>query len=279
MSSQTFIGYHHGTGFVHQLSATSKLLFFLVVSILAMITYDTRLIAFIALFSLALFRLSGIRYKQVSFVLWLTVIFALMNAFMVHLFAPNYGVELYGAETVLVSGLGHYSVTSQQAFYLCNLLLKYFCTVPLALVFLMTTHPSQFASSLNQIGVSYKVAYAVSLTMRYIPDIQEEFYIVRMSQEARGLELSKKGKLLERIKGNLSLVVPLIFSSLERINTISTAMELRRFGKNKKRTWYTYQPLKKIDYAVLAMILMLSLVTISLFFINGGRFYNPWKTN
>lgn len=279
MSSQTFIGYHHGTGFVHQLSATSKLLFFLVVSILAMMTYDTRLIVFIALFSLALFRLSGIRYKQVSFVLWLTVIFALMNAFMVHLFAPNYGAELYGAETVLVSGLGHYSVTSQQAFYLCNLLLKYFCTVPLALVFLMTTHPSQFASSLNQIGVSYKVAYAVSLTMRYIPDIQEEFYTIRMSQEARGLELSKEGKLLERIKGNLSLVVPLIFSSLERINTISTAMELRRFGKNKKRTWYTYQPLKKIDYAVLAMIAILSLVTISLFFINGGRFYNPWKIN
>lgn len=44
--------------------------------------------------------------------------------------------------------------------------------------FLMTTHPSQFASSLNKIGVSYKVAYAVSLTMRYIPDIQEEFYTI-----------------------------------------------------------------------------------------------------
>ncbi|WP_161943043.1 energy-coupling factor transporter transmembrane component T family protein, partial [Streptococcus suis] len=104
-------------------------------------------------------------------------------------------------ETVLISGLGPYSLTSQQLFYLVNLLLKYFCTVPLALVFLMTTHPSQFASSLNQIGVSYKVAYAVSLTMRYIPDIQEEFYTIRMSQEARGLELSQKGKLMDRIKG------------------------------------------------------------------------------
>lgn len=53
---------------------------------------------------------------------------------------------------------------------------------------------------------------------------------------------------MDRIKGNLSLVIPLIFSSLERIDTISTAMELRRFGKNKKRTWYTYQPLKQMDY-------------------------------
>ncbi len=235
MSQQKLIGYHPGTGFIHSLSAVSKLLFFLIVSILAMITYDTRLILFIAVFSLALFKMSGIRYKEISLVLILTIIFAAMNALMVHLFAPRYGVELYGADTPLLSGLGVYSLTSQQAFYLVNLLLKYFCTVPLAIIFLMTTHPSQFASSLNQIGVSYKVAYAVSLTMRYIPDIQEEFYTIRMSQEARGLELSKKGKLMDRIKGNLSLVIPLIFSSLERIDTISTAMELRRFGKNKKK--------------------------------------------
>ncbi|HEM5292897.1 TPA: energy-coupling factor transporter transmembrane protein EcfT [Streptococcus suis] len=277
MSQQKLIGYHPGTGFIHSLSAVSKLLFFLIVSILAMITYDTRLILFIAVFSLALFKMSGIRYKEISLVLILTIIFAAMNALMVHLFAPRYGVELYGADTPLLSGLGVYSLTSQQAFYLVNLLLKYFCTVPLAIIFLMTTHPSQFASSLNQIGVSYKVAYAVSLTMRYIPDIQEEFYTIRMSQEARGLELSRKGRLMDRIKGNLSLVIPLIFSSLERIDTISTAMELRRFGKNKKRTWYTQQPLQRIDYAVLLFILALVVVTIHLFFVNQGRFYNPWR--
>ncbi|MGO0067004.1 energy-coupling factor transporter transmembrane component T family protein [Streptococcus suis] len=277
MSQQKLIGYHPGTGFIHSLSAVSKLLFFLIVSILAMITYDTRLILFIAVFSLALFKMSGIRYKEISLVLILTIIFAAMNALMVHLFAPRYGVELYGSDTPLLSGLGVYSLTSQQAFYLVNLLLKYFCTVPLAIIFLMTTHPSQFASSLNQIGVSYKVAYAVSLTMRYIPDIQEEFYTIRMSQEARGLELSRKGKLMDRIKGNLSLVIPLIFSSLERIDTISTAMELRRFGKNKKRTWYTQQPLQRIDYAVLLFILALVVVTIYLFFVNQGRFYNPWR--
>lgn len=277
MSQQHLIGYHKGRGIIYDLSAVTKLLFFLIVTIIAMVTYDTRLIAFIALFSLALFKLSGIRYKDVSLVLLFTIVFALLNALMVHLFAPRYGVELYGAETVILSGFGSYSLTSQQFFYLFNLLLKYFCTVPLALVFLMTTHPSQFASSLNQIGVSYKVAYAVSLTMRYIPDIQEEFYTIRMSQEARGLELSKKGKLMDRIKGNLALVIPLIFGSLERIDTISTAMELRRFGKNKKRTWYSYQALQSIDYLVLALIFVLILITIGLLFVNGGRFYNPWR--
>ena len=49
-----------------------------------------------------------------------------------------------------------------------------------------------------------------------------------MSQEARGQELSQKAKLSQR-KGNLQIIIPLIFSSLERINTIATAMELRAF--------------------------------------------------
>lgn len=193
MNRQSLIGYRNGQGFIYNLSAVSKLLFFLAFSVVAMVTYDTRLILCIAVFSLSLFKLSGIRYRDVSFVLLFTTVFALLNALMVYLFAPTYGVTLYGAETVLWSGFGTYSITSQQLFYLLNLLLKYFCTVPVALIFLMTTHPSQFASSLNKIGVSYKVAYAVNLTMRYIPDIQEEFYTIRMSQEARGLELSKKG--------------------------------------------------------------------------------------
>ncbi len=277
MKSMNIIGYRAGSGFIYDVSAVSKLVFFLIVSIAAMITYDTRLIFLIATLSLFLFKWSHIRLKDISFILIVTTIFALMNAVMVYLFAPEYGVELYGARTVVWSGIGIYTLTSQELFYLLNLLLKYFCTIPLAVIFLMTTHPSQFASSLNQLGLSYKVAYSVSLTMRYIPDIQEEFYTIRMSQEARGIELSKKGKLLERIKGNLALVIPLIFSSLSRIDTISTAMELRRFGKNKKRTWYTYQALGKKDYQVLFLAVSILLLTGGLFIINGGRFYNPWK--
>jgi len=141
----------------------------------------------------------------------------------------------------------------------------------------MTTHPSQFASSLHQLGISYKIAYAVSLTLRYIPDLQEEFFLIRMSQEARGQELSKKAKLTQRVKGNLQIIIPLIFSSLERINTIATAMELRRFGKNKKRTWYTYQALTQRDMLVLTLAVAFLLLCFALFVVNHGRFYNPWR--
>lgn len=271
------IGYHARTGFVHSLSGASKLLFFILVSVAAMISYDTRLLLVIAILSLSLFRLSGIRLRDVSFVLVFAGVFAILNILMVYLFAPQYGQDIYGSSTVLLDGLGIYNISLQELFYLFNLCLKYLCTIPLAVIFLMTTHPSQFASSLNQIGIPYKIAYSVSLTLRYIPDLQEEFYLIKMSQEARGLELSSKAKLSQRIKGNLQIIIPLIFSSLERIETIATAMELRRFGKNKKRTWYTYQAFTKLDILVITLSLAFLLISLGLFFINHGRFYNPWR--
>ena len=271
------VGYHAGTSFLHRLSGASKLLFLLFVSLAAMLSYDTRLLLVIGLGALALFATSGIRLKDISFVLSFALAFALLNVLMVYLFAPQYGVEIYGVKTVLLDGLGAYSITAQELFYLFNLTLKYVCTIPLALIFLMTTHPSQFASSLNQIGVSYKIAYSVSLTLRYIPDVQEEYQIIKLSQEARGLELSKKANFVQRVKGNLQMISPLIFSSLERIETISTAMELRRFGKNKKRTWYTYQEMTTRDYLIILGSIFMVVLSIVLIWVNQGRFYNPWR--
>ena len=275
-NQQKLIGYHAGKTLLHALSGASKLIFFILVSVAAMMSYDTRFLLLVALASLMLFRVSEIRLKDISFVLAFAGTFAGLNILMVYLFAPQYGVEIYGAKNLLWTGWGAYNLTLQELFYLLNLLLKYFSTIPLAVIFLMTTHPSQFASSLNQIGLSYKIAYAVSLTLRYIPDLQEEFYLIKMSQEARGQELSKKAPLSKRVKGNLQIVIPLIFSSLERINTIATAMELRRFGKNKKRTWYTQQAFGKLDKLVIVVSVLLLALSLLLFVVNQGRFYNPW---
>jgi len=275
-NQQKLIGYHAGKTFLHALSGASKLIFFILVSVAAMMSYDTRFLLLVALASLMLFRVSEIRLKDISFVLAFAGTFAALNILMVYLFAPQYGVEIYGAKNLLWTGWGAYNLTLQELVYLLNLLLKYFSTIPLAVIFLMTTHPSQFASSLNQIGLSYKIAYAVSLTLRYIPDLQEEFYLIKMSQEARGQELSKKAPLSKRVKGNLQIVIPLIFSSLERINTIATAMELRRFGKNKKRTWYTQQVFSKLDKLVIVVSVLLLALSLLLFLVNQGRFYNPW---
>lgn len=274
--SNRLLGYQPGQGFFYQLSGTSKLLFFILVSISVMTSYDTRFLLFVGLASLVLFKKANIKWKDVSFVFVFVGFFAFLNVIMIYLFAPAYGVDLYGSKTMLYDGPGSYDITLEELFYLFNVAVKYVSTLPLAVIFLLTTHPSQFASSLNQLGLPYRFAYAVSLTLRYIPDLQEDLGTIRKAQEARGLELSKKASLLTRIKGNIQIITPLIFSSLERIETISTAMELRRFGRYKKRTWYQAKAWSQKDTILVLISLLVVVIAIALFYVNGGRFYNPF---
>lgn len=277
MENNQTLGYHPGETILHHLNATAKLIFLLLVSIACMTTYDTRFLIVISILSLAMFKVANVKWYQVSFVIKFIVFFSILNLLAVYIFQPEYGVQLYGTRHVIFAGWGRFTLTQEQLFYLFNLVLKYFCTIPVTLIFLFTTNPSSFASSLNKIGVSYKVSYAVALALRYIPDIQEDFQNISQAQQARGFEMSKKGKLMQRAKGTAQIVLPLIFSSLDRIEIISTAMELRRFGQKKKRTWYVDQPFQMKDYLLIALSILLVLITIALFHVNGGRFYNPFK--
>ncbi|MGM0240541.1 energy-coupling factor transporter transmembrane component T family protein [Enterococcus sp. AZ103] len=277
MENNQTLGYHPGETMLHHLNATAKLIFLLLVSIACMTTYDTRFLIVISILSLAMFKVANVKWYQVSFVIKFIVFFSILNLLAVYIFQPEYGVQLYGTRHVIFAGWGRFTLTQEQLFYLFNLVLKYFCTIPVTLIFLFTTNPSSFASSLNKIGVSYKVSYAVALALRYIPDIQEDFQNISQAQQARGFEMSKKGKLMQRAKGTAQIVLPLIFSSLDRIEIISTAMELRRFGQKKKRTWYVDQPFQMKDYLLIALSILLVLITIALFHVNGGRFYNPFK--
>ncbi|MGX7419317.1 energy-coupling factor transporter transmembrane component T family protein [Carnobacterium gallinarum] len=276
MSDQQLLGYIPDQTPIHRLNGASKLIALILLSVAIMTTYDTRFLLFMSVFSIFLFRVSKIRWRQISFVMKFILFFSLLNLLAVYLFAPEYGVDLYGSRTVLLEGIGRYSITSEQLFYEFNLILKYFCTVPLAIIFLLTTNPSEFASSLNRLGLSYKISYAVALALRYIPDVQEDFFSISQAQQARGFEMSKKGKPIARLKGTSRIVLPLIFSSLERIDVISTAMELRRFGKNKKRTWYTQRPYHKLDYIAIGLVILLTVLSFALIYLNGSRFYNPF---
>lgn len=276
MNEHQTLGYHPDNTMIHRLNATAKLVFLLLVSVACMTTYDTRYLLIVSVFSLVLFKLANIKWHQISFVMKFIFFFSLLNLSAVYIFEPEYGVHLYGSRHLIFEGIGRFTLTQEQLFYLFNLVLKYFCTIPLALVFLLTTNPSSFAASLNKIGLSYKISYAVSLALRYIPDIQEDFFSISQAQQARGFEMSKKGKLSQRLKGTGQIVLPLIFSSLDRIETISTAMELRRFGQKKKRTWYVDQPFKSKDYLLMLSSVLLFALSLLLFRVNGGRFYNPF---
>lgn len=261
---------------IHKLTGATKLIVFLLWAMAAMITYDTRLLLGMIIIGLLIFKMSKIEFKEISFVLYFILIFLLLNTIMIFVFSPEEGVKIYGNRTVLFHLVGPYNVTLEQLFYELNVVLKYFATIPMALLFILTTDPSEFAASLNRLGINYKAAYSVSIALRYIPDIQRDYKDIAFAQQARGIDLSNKEKIFKRIKNAASILMPLIFSSLERIDKISIAMELRAFGNGNTRTWYKRKEFTKNDYIVIVSFALIVLLSLILVRIDGGRFYNPF---
>lgn len=261
---------------IHRLSGVTKLVFFLTWSIVSMISYDTRVLLFMLASSMVIFRLSQIEWKQISTVFKFIMIFLCLNLLAVFLFSPYEGVAIYGMRTDLLHIIGRYTITREQLFYEFNIMTKYFTVIPAVLMFVLTTNPSEFAASLNKIGVSYKIGYSIAIALRYVPDVQADFSKIKHAQEARGIEMSGKASLIDRIKNISAILFPLIFTSMDRIDIVSNAMELRGFGKNKKRTWYSGKKLTSRDIAVMVVMVIFVVVSMVVTFADGSRFYNPF---
>ena len=261
---------------IHRLTGASKLLCLLLWSLAAMTSFYTPLLLGMTVASFVLFAIAKLKIRDISFTLSLMGVYVLLNNLLIFLFSPDHGTNIYGTETVLFRLFGPYVVTAEQLFYHLNVILKNACTIPIVLLFVCTTNPSEFAASLNRIGVSYKISYAVALALRYIPDIQREYRDISLAQQARGTEMSKKASLVNRLKAASSILIPLILSSMERIETISNAMELRGFGKGTKRTWYSGRKFSKLDVISIVICTALMILSLLITFLNGSRYYNPF---
>lgn len=262
---------------IHRLSGLTKLICFLLLTFAVMFSYDIRVILAVMIFSLGVLRLSQIKYSQIRLMVIYVLIFLITNAVISFFFSPEQGVNIYGTRHNIVGLFGGLKLTWEQVFYQVTKFFKYASVIPLGIIFLLTTNPSEFASSINGIGANYKAAFAVALTLRYFPDIQRDYHDISLAQQARGLDLSHKAKFADRFKNSLLIIIPLIFSSLDRIELISNAMDLRGFAKSKTRTWYTSKKLTGQDYAALAIsaFIFIGIVCVSVF-INHSRFYNPF---
>ena len=261
---------------IHKLTGACKLLCLVTWSLAAMTSFYTPLLVAMTVASFLLFRYAKLKLKDISFMLALMLVYIVLNNVLIFLFSPDHGTSIYGTETVLFKLIGPYVVTAEQLFYHLNVVLKNACTVPIVLLFVCTTNPSEFAASLNRIGVSYKISYAVALALRYIPDIQREYRDISLAQQARGTEMSRKASLVKRLKAASSILIPLILSSMERIETISNAMELRGFGKSPKRTWYSGRKFSRMDIISMVVCIALMILSLLITIFNGSRYYNPF---
>lgn len=276
MTGSKLLSYEEKNTWIHKLCGVTKLIFFLFWSITSMMTYDTRVLVVMLVISLVIFKMSKTEWRQVGGVFKFIMLFLCINLLAIFFFSPDQGTKIYGTRTVLCHLFGRYDITAEQLFYELNVMLKYFTIIPSVFMFIVATNPSEFAASLNKIGVSYKIGYSIAIALRYIPDVQDDFRKIKNAQSARGIEMSQKASFSDRVKNTSAILFPLIFTSMDRIDVVSNAMELRGFGKHKKRSWYMGRPLLKNDYIVIVVTTAFMIVALAITYADGSRFYNPF---
>lgn len=281
-SDRMFINYKPGNTFLDKLTGKTKVRTFLILIVLLISTWDIRIIfPMLVLVTIALFSLKP-NWKKVNAIMLFIILVNLFNLFLIWVVSPDYGAKIVGGSTLLFKFSDFYIITSETLWYFFVRFTKFFATFILSLVFIQSITPSEIAAGLYSLKINYKICMIVSIAFRYIPDISRDFNNIKTSLQLRGLELdSKKTKLMARIKQYILILAPLIITSFDRVENIANAMDLRGFGKNKKKTFYCEHEETKDDkkmkiFYLLALVLLIVLIINNIFNTSEFSVWAPW---
>ncbi len=282
MNKRLFINVIPGHTFLDKLSGTTKVRLFFALVILLVATWDFRI-----LFPVLIVSMIGLisikpNWKLIGGLMTFIVVVNLFNLFLIWVVSPDYGRNIVGGSTLLFTFSSRYILTAETLWYFLVRFTKFMATFTVSLTFIQAITPSEIAAGLYSIKVPYKVATIVSIAFRYIPDITRDFSDIKISMQARGMELdSKRTGLLTRLKQNVLILVPLIIISFERVGNIANAMDLRGYGKGKTRTYYSEHEETKNDRRMKIIYILLYLAIIAviirrIFFPAEFQVWAPW---
>lgn len=128
--------------------------------------------------------------------------------------------------------------------------------VAIGLTFLSTTRNEELTSGLIRMGLPYPIAFAFSTALRLIPTFAGAGATIVQAQISRGLDL-ETGSLFRRAGKFIPLAVPLFIYAIRHTNLLAMALESKGFSPESKRTFYYEPQMRRIDYVVLALLILI----------------------
>ena len=98
----------------------------------------------------------------------------------------------------------------------------------------------------------HELARMMSIALRFIPTLIEETDKIMNAQKARGAQLDT-GKMTERVKALVPVLIPLFISAFRRADELAMAMECRCYRGGTGRTRLKVLRCEKQDYIDLAV--------------------------
>ena len=107
----------------------------------------------------------------------------------------------------------------------------------------------------------HELAMMMSIALRFIPTLIEETDKIMNAQKARGAQLDT-GKMTERVKALVPVLIPLFISAFRRADELAMAMECRCYHGGEGRTRLRVLHFQKIDWQASLVTVAALLVTI-----------------
>lgn len=123
----------------------------------------------------------------------------------------------------------------------------------------------------------HEVAMTMSLALRFIPTLLDETGRIMKAQESRGVDFSG-GKLSERLRGIISLIVPLFNSAFMRSDELANAMEARGYNPQGKRTKYRMMKFASRDLIgfIVFLLILGGGITLLVLKVPAGQAFNSF---
>lgn len=154
-----------------------------------------------------------------------------------------------------------YILTSADVEYASAMTLRFIALVESFSIFFLTTSPDHLGLALEKTHIPYEFCFAFTTAVRFVPVLAEEAQTIMDAQKARGLEL-EKGNFIKRIKNYIPILIPLIISAIRRSLELAEAMESRAWGAIKNRTNLYSLKLKRNDYVLILLSIIILLIGI-----------------
>lgn len=244
MSKKLKIGHYvDGVSPLHYASPTLKIAIFFILAILTFfITRPIELVLGLSLF-LVFCALSKINPLLIIKSVWGILLFLVLLACL-NMFVVNTGNEICSFWIIHITDEG----LDRAVVYAGRLaiLLLY------GALLLATTSPISVVDGLGRIFAPLKLfgvpvqmlAMILSLAIRFVPVIADEASTIATAQKCRGADVSSGG-FSRRVKFAISLIVPVVMSSLQHAEKLSLALMSKSYEPGASRTAWNYFEFKK----------------------------------
>lgn len=196
--------------------------------------------------------------KGLKSLVFIIIFTALINVFTVK-----------GGETLVT--FWKLSITTEGVFFAIKMALRIILLIIGSSLLTLTTTPIKLTDGieallkpLSKIGVpAHDIAMMMTIALRFIPTLLDETDKIIKAQQARGADFDT-GKLRDKAKALVPILVPLFISAFRRADELAMAMESRCYNGGANRTRMNVMKVTSIDYTAIILFVVYWVVIIAM---------------